>query len=186
VLGAAGVHALLTRTRTLALAVCWVVAVLCVAPIALEEGRFLSWVSGRRSTAAYYDGYGEAGNDMRAVAWLGNHGIAGKIYVFGWNTSVGWLSRRETVSRFGFSMPLLLGEGTPLRSQYRDELLQSLRADPPRYIVVGTQSQQILGRVLTIHDFPELADLIRTSYEKVAEFGQVQIHQLGPAVARVQ
>ena len=70
----------------------------------------------------------------------------------------------------------MLGDG-PLRSQYRAEVLESLRTTPPRYIVVAPQSEEILGRVLTVDDFPELATLLARSYRPVGQFGGITIYE---------
>jgi hypothetical protein len=179
VLGAVGCHAVLPRAKALVLTTLTIAVAQCLAPIGLEELRYLSWVTGRTDTAAYYDGYGEAGNDMRSVDWLREKGAEGKIFVFGWNTSIAWLSHRATVSRFGFSMPLLIGQDLAIRAEYRDELIRTLRSDPPRYIILGTQSQRILRTSLAIADFPALADLVHNSYARAAEFGPIQIYERG-------
>jgi Dolichyl-phosphate-mannose-protein mannosyltransferase len=176
-LGAVGFHHLLPRARTLAVTLLAVIVLHCVVPILFEEQRFLSWAAGRIDTSTYYDGYGEPGDEMRAVAWLRHQGHDGKVFVFGWNSGVAWLGGRETVSRFGFSMPLMIGDGRDIRAEYRDEVLGRLRADPPQYIIVGTQSQRILRRSLTIADFPALAELVSSTYTKVAEFGGIQVHE---------
>jgi len=179
VLGAVGFQAVLPRAKALVITLVAVSVSHCLVPIVFEQMRFVSWITGRTDTAHYYDGYGEAGNDMRAVDWLRNRAREGKVFVFGWNTGIAWLGHRETVSRFGFSMPLLIGEGLDVRAEYRDELLRTLRADPPTYIILGTQSQRILRRPMTVADFPELTDLVHKSYVKVAEFGAIQFHERG-------
>lgn len=173
----AGLHDVWPRARVLVLATAALLIALVLAPVAWEEARFVSWIAGRIGTAAYYDGYGNAGNEMRAVEWLQKSGRDGKVFVFGWNTGIAWLSRRETISRFGFSMPLLIGPETGIRAEYRDEVLQELRADLPRFIIVGTQSSRILRRPMTVGDFPAFAELLDNSYTKVAEFGDILIHE---------
>ena len=112
-----------------------------------------------------------------AVAWLEERGDPGSVFIFGWHSSVAWLSERPTVSRFGYSLPLLMGEGLELRSQYRTEAMAALEAAPPRYIVSGTQSEQIMGRRLTVADFPELAHFIATRYRPAAHLGRITIHE---------
>ncbi len=177
-LGAVGLHALRARSTALACVTWTVILVHCLAPILLEEARFISWLTGRIDRAAYYDGYGQPGDDMKAVEWLRHQGQPGDVFVFGWNGDIAWLSARRIVSRFGFSMPLLMGPEPEVRSAYRKELLSVLAAAPPRYIIVGTQSAQIIGTVMTLDDFPELADLVLTSYREKARFGSVSIHEV--------
>jgi len=177
VLGAVGARVVVDRIRMLAVASLVVILTGCIAPIAIEQFRFLLWIAGRIDTATYYDGYGEPGSEMRAVEWLRTKGADGKVFVFGWNTGVAWLSHREIVSRFGFSMPLLLGGSVNLRSAYQAELLGALRADIPRYIIVGVQSQRILGWSAATSDFPALANFVQSGYSEVAHFGEIQLFE---------
>ena len=179
-LGAVSLHEIRSRIPTLAHVTCTVIALHCLAPIALEEARFVSWMAGLTTRDAYYDAYGEPGDDMKAVRWLREEGQPGDVYVFGWQGAVAWLSERRIVSRFGFSMPLMIGEGLEVRERYRGELLAALRATPPRYILVGTQSERIIGARVTIADFPELSDLVSGGYREVARFGTITIHEIQP------
>jgi hypothetical protein len=157
--------------------VCSVLLLTCAAPIVFEQSRFAAWQLGAIDRDAYYDAYGEPGSEMKAVRWLRTEGRPGKVFVFGWNASIAWLSEREIVSRFGFSMPLLTGGREDIRSRYRAEVLAALRSDPPAYIVEGTVAEQIVGTHLTIDDFPELADLVRNAYREVVRFDTVVIHE---------
>lgn len=179
-LGAVGLHDVRLRMPALAHICCAVIVVHCLAPLVLEEARFASWMIGHTSTASYYDAYGQAGDDMKAVKWLQENGRPGDVYVFGWQGGVAWLSSRQTVSRFGFSMPLMVGDGEGIRARYRDELLEALAATPPRYILVGPQSDRIIGARVSLADFPELADLVSRRYQQVAQFGALTIHEIRP------
>ena len=163
VLAAVGLRDLAERAKTFALIAIATILLGCAAPIGLEEARFLAWQVGAISRQQYYDAYGEPGFDMQAVDWLRTKAAPGKIFTFGWHCAVPWLSERESVSRFGYSLPLMMGEGTPTRSRYREELMSALTADPPKYIVVGALSEQILGTRLSLADFPELAELVGRS-----------------------
>ncbi len=180
VLGALGLHDLLLRAPRLAQIVAVLLVIHCVAPIALEESRFVSWMAGRTTTETYYAGYGEPGDDMKAVSWLRQSGQAGGVYVFGWEAGIVWLSHRPFVSRFGFSMPLLIDVDPGLRDSYRRELLQALDATPPRYIVVGRQSARIMGAAKSIADFPELSELIARAYQPAVQFGPLAIYERRP------
>ncbi len=176
-LGAAGLHAALASARPLALACFVVILAHCLVPIAFDEVRFASWLAGVTDSASYYDGYGDVGDEMRSVRWLKESGRDGKVFVFGWNTGIAWLSGRDIVSRFLFSMPLLIGDTLPVRSAYRDEVLRALTTDPPRYIIIGVQSERIMRRSIGIADFPVLAALVAERYEQVARFGTIRIHE---------
>jgi hypothetical protein len=174
-LGTAGLYEVVSRQRTLAGIACATIMIHCLTPILLEEARFLAWVAGRIDRAAYYDGYGEPGADMRAVRWLREQGQPGTVFIFGWHSSVAWLSERSTVSRFGYSLPLMLGGDVSLRQTYRAEALRALALDPPRYIVVGIQAAQITGERMSMLNFPELAELVETRYRPAAHFGRITI-----------
>ena len=63
-------------------------------------------------------------------------------------------------------------------SWYRAELLEALRATPPGYILVGAQSERIIGRSMTIDDFPELPTLVPHGYKEVTRFDTLTIHEI--------
>jgi hypothetical protein len=176
VLGSIGFESIARRHITLAAIVGVLILANVIAPIALEEARFAAWLSGG-ATARYYDGYGQPGDDMRAVKWLEREGGTGKVFVFGWNAAIPWLGHRETVSRFGFSMPLLIEDDRGFRDRYRDELLAAIRRDPPQFIIVGSDAPRILRRTMTVADFPALAGVLHESYKPVVSFGAIEIHE---------
>lgn len=178
ILGTVGFTGILSRARTLGYVVGGVALVHCLAPILVEEIRFAGWVAGRLDRDSYYAAYGGPGEEMKAVQWFKEQGKAGTVLVFGWHSGIAWLSGRKTASRFGYSLPLVMGNGLEMQSQYRSELLQELKAAPPRYVLVGTQSQLILGRHVTLADFPELEAVVHRNYRPVARFGGITIHEL--------
>jgi hypothetical protein len=178
-LGAVALHDLAARTRVFVSLVLGAVLLHCLAPIGLEEARFAGWLAGRIDRDAYYTAYGAPGDDMKAVRWFRESAQPGTVFVFGWHPVVPWLSERQSVSRFGYSLPLLMGNGLDIRDRYRAEALDALRAAPPRYIIVGTQSEHILGNSMTIADFPALAELVNRSYRPVVRFGEITIYELG-------
>jgi hypothetical protein len=180
ILVAVGIGDLSLRSKAFEPIIAGVILLGCAAPICLEVARFAAWSVGAMTRQAYYDAYGEPGTDMRAVDWLRATAGPGKVFTFGWHCSVPWLSERESVSRFCYSLPLMMGGGTEVQSQYRAEVLAALDSDRPRYILVGDLSDQILGRHLTIADFPELAELLRRAYRPVARLGTITIHEIGP------
>jgi hypothetical protein len=175
VLGAVGFQVVRDKARLVAVVMASAVAIHAAVPVAWEETRFLSWLTGRLGTTAYYDAFGEPGAELRAVSWL-EDAPPGPIYVFGWNTGVAWLARRPTISRFGFSLPLLVDAGD-FRARYRREVMTALETAPARFIIVGTQSERILGGRLSVDDFPELADLLAREYAPAWSTGPIVIHQ---------
>jgi 4-amino-4-deoxy-L-arabinose transferase-like glycosyltransferase len=175
---AIGVRALAERVRPFGKIAAAIILLSCAAPILLEAARFLTWRVGAIDRYAYYDGYGEPGADVRAVDWLKTKAGPGKVFGFGFNCGVPWLAGRDSVSRFCYALPLMMGQGTTIQSQYRAEALAALAVDPPRYIIVGTLSQQILGAELTIADFAELQSLLQRRYHEVARFGAITIFEM--------
>jgi 4-amino-4-deoxy-L-arabinose transferase-like glycosyltransferase len=180
VLVTVGLCDLFDRARSFELILSIALILGCVAPICLEEARFVAWRFGAIDRQEYYNAFGEPGFDMQAVDWLRTTGAPGKIFTFGWHCAVPWLSERQSVSRFGYSLPLMMADETSVRSSYREELIAALTADPPKYIVVGTLSEQILGTRLTIADFPEFAELVEHRYRPVAQFGTIAIYEIRP------
>jgi hypothetical protein len=178
VLAAIGVRALAQRAPAVGQIAAAILLLSCAASILLEGARFLAWQVGAIDRSAYYDGYGEPGADMRAVEWLETKAGPGKVFGFGFNCGVPWLAGRASVSRFCYALPLMMGQGTSVQSQYRAEALDALAVDPPRYIIVGTLSQQILGAELTIADFAELQSLVQRRYHEVARFGAITILEM--------
>lgn len=180
VLVAVGAQAGVARAQTVTRIACAATLLSTVAPIGLEAARFAAWSVGIIDREQYYNAYGEPGIDMQTLEWLETKGRPGKIFTFGWHSSVGWLSQRGTVSRFGYSLPLMMAAGTDYRVKYRSELMAALTVDPPRYIVVGALSDQILGTHLSVGDFPELASLIDRAYQPAAQFGSITVHEMRP------
>lgn len=146
------------------------------APVLYEESRFARWMLGRMPTEAYYDAYGQSGPEMRAVDWMRHHADPGSVFVFGWNPGIAWLTGRTTISRFGFSMPLISGPDD-VRRRYLEEALSSLRRDPPDYFIEGDLSARILGREATLGEVPQLAAFVERGYREVARFGAIVIRE---------
>jgi hypothetical protein len=177
VLGAVGARQLRTQAPVLAVLFVGVLLVHVLAPVGLEEARFARWMAGMITREAYYDGYGpEPGSEMRAVAWLRGQ-PAGDVFMFGWNGTVPWLAERPVISRFGFSMPLLIEAAPGRLAEYRSEALSAIDTAQPRYIIVGTQSERIIGAARSIADFPALAARIARGYRERAHFGSITIYE---------
>ena len=127
----------------------------------------------------YYARFPVAGSDMLAADHIrGRTTEADRIAVWGWNASVIYLAGRRSASTFGYSMPLLDGEGTALRQRYRREFLADLQATRPVYIVVAPQAEKILGRNYGLADFPRLESLVADCYRKEAAFGELTLYRL--------
>jgi 4-amino-4-deoxy-L-arabinose transferase-like glycosyltransferase len=176
ILAVMGLRAMASASVRLAMVTVVVLIGLVAAPVLYEEVRFVSWLGGRTSTEAYYDAYGQAGPEMRAVAWMSREARPGKIFVFGWNAGIAWLTGRDIVSRFGFSMPLLSGTDDMMQ-RYRAEALAALERDPPTYFIEGDISPKILGRSPALADVPDLAAFVARGYREVARLGSIVIRE---------
>ncbi len=127
-----------------------------------EVSKWVSFISQRIDREEYYAGFGDIPYaSIQAADYIREHtAVEDRIYVWGWDAVIYYLSGRQSSTRFGFSMPLLMGEGTEIQAAYRREFLASLKANPPVYIVIGPQSELILGRECDLCDFQEFADLV--------------------------
>ena len=145
-----------------------------------------SWASftiGLRTADDYYARFpiarGVAGSDLLAADYIRDRTTENdRVAVWGWNVSVNYLAGRRSASKFGYSMPLILGEGTELRERYRSEFLADLQATRPVYIVVAPQAEEVLGRSYGLAGFPALESLVMNCYRREAAFGQLTVYRL--------
>jgi hypothetical protein len=145
----------------------------------VETIRWIAWQAGFTSTEEYYDGFGIPGPDVRAARYLTEHSAAGdKVVIWGWNSSILFMSRRQSPTRFGWSMPLMLGAGTEARARYRREFLCDISRNPPRWIVKAPQSEMLLGGRFTIDDFPEFAALLNSHYSARTTISDLVLYEL--------
>jgi hypothetical protein len=142
-----------------------ITALYAAAHPALETVRWVAWQVGLTSSDQYYDEFGIPGPDIRAARYLAEHsGADDGVVIWGWNASILFMSERQSPTRFGWSMPLMLGEGTAVREAFRREFLCDISRDPPRWIVNAPQSERLLGGHFTVEDFPAFAALLSRHY----------------------
>jgi hypothetical protein len=145
----------------------------------LEVVNWLAFVSHRVSREQYYAGFGVPGPEMQAADYLLDRtGEDDRVFIWGWDTTILYLSDRQTISRFGFSMPLVMGEGTTQREAYRQEFLESLYTNPPVYIVVAPQSDVVLGGHYDLSNFGQLAEFVSSRYVEEKRFGDLALHRI--------
>lgn len=102
------------------------------------------------------------------------------IFVWGFDSAVYLFAQRPAASRFGFSYPLI--GGTPeWRARARAELMETLRARPPKLIVVQTNDyiRIMASRPSSAHlaEFPELAAMLAERYGRSLDLGDFQVHR---------
>ena len=147
----------------------------CVHP-AFETARFASWIAGVTDRDTYLDGFGIPGAESRAARHIQARTTDDdEVAMWGWNTAIVYMSGRRVATRFGFSMPLLMGGDSPTRAAYRHEFMEGLRRRPPRYVVDAPQSEMLLGGHFDLSDFPELADFLKSRYVEEARFGELKV-----------
>jgi hypothetical protein len=147
----------------------------------LETFEFFRYAAGLTTREAYYTHFGIPGDDLRAAQYLHDHtGESASVVVLGWNASVLYLSNRRSPTRFGYSMPLFMGEGNELRESYRSEFMRTLEASPPEIVVVGQLSEMILGTNYSVTDFPAFAAVLHQKYRRTQRFGHIDIYELLP------
>lgn len=162
--------------RALGAALLLVLILHCTIRPALETVNWLAFVMQRVSTAQYYAGFGIPGNDMQAAEYIrARTNDQDRIVVWGWSIAISYLAGRQSVSRFGYSMPLLMGETTDVCNSYRQEFMAAVKATPPKYIVVGPLSDVILRKHYELEDFPEFAGFIASNYMQETQFGDLHL-----------
>ena len=146
---------------------------------ASEVVNWTSYMVGLRDKAAYYDTFGVPGPDYRMVDYIESiGGPEDRLFIMGWNIEILYMTGRETVSRLGYSLPVWMGEGTPLREQYRAELMRDLTTRPPEMIVVAPQAKRLLGETVTLEDFFEFNEFLANQYDPEARFGDLELYVL--------
>ena len=145
---------------------------------AFEVARWFGYITGATSQKSYYDNFGFPGDDILAAKYINeNTSVNDHVLVWGWNTAIIYLSERQSPTRFGFSMPLIMGSGnaTP-KTLYRQEFMNNLHKKPPVYIVVAPLSEVILGGSYELSDFLVFEKFIATKYKEEIRFGDLILY----------
>jgi hypothetical protein len=98
-----------------------------------------------------------------------------KLFVWGRDATVIFLSGLRSSTRFVFSLPLY--EPGPFFDQYRSEVVRELQSDPPRFILTGATYGD-LDKTQFLRSFPELDRLVQSRYEHKAQFGVLDLFEL--------
>jgi hypothetical protein len=145
----------------------------------LEIGHWAAYAARLEPADRYYDHFGIPGNERRAAAYIRAHSLKSDgVAIYGWNASILFMSERTSPTRFVFSLPLLAGEGAPIRNAYRSEFMTALQRVPPTYVVVGPQSEMLLGRRFALSDFPEFEQFLSMRYARERAFGELELYHL--------
>ncbi len=152
-------------------------AIVLIASVALGPARSVvrwsSLVAGTRTSEQYYhDYFRQVSSGIRAADYLRAHSSErDRIAVWGSNAGILYLSRRASATRFGTYDPVVRGDGTAIRLKYREEYLESLERQRPRYLVVSTQDLSDTVTPADLRGFPELLAFVGDHYEVARELG---------------
>jgi hypothetical protein len=132
----------------------------------------------------------DLGEDVALADHLRAHTEAHeRIQVWGHESLVYYLARRDAASRFQTSNPLVTrrsdGELTPMQRRWRAEFLRDLAQDPPRYVVITRDdhwwwapeqrsSEQLLD------DFPEWKRFVEERYALERRIGRFLVLRRQP------
>ncbi len=106
-----------------------------------------------------------------------------RVFVWGYAPTIYVRAERHTVSRFLYNFPLR----TPWRNaEYQDELMASLRAEPPDVFIVASDDryQGLTGSkkdsTELLRDFEELNDFVGALYALDARIGRYAVYRRKP------
>jgi len=110
--------------------------------------------------------------DYRISLYLRGHTQkAEKIFIWGWESLIYFLSERKPASRFIFIYPLIQSD-FDTRENFRKILLAELKKERPRYFVVARKDQNPIdeiGSEKRLSSFPEVLELLKLKYYKEKE-----------------
>lgn len=190
ILGAVGLHASIKRrsesddpsppaSRALGIALFFVVFLHASIHPAFEVLNWVTHVAGVTDNASYYDTFGVPGNDYRMSEHIrASSSRDDRLFVMAWNAELLYTTDRESASRFGYSLPFWMGEGTDFQSRYRTEVMDTLRRAPPELIVVAPQALPLVGRNVDLEEFAQFARFLDDRYQLDVTFGDLSLYRL--------
>jgi hypothetical protein len=138
---------------------------------AFDVARFGAYMAGINDADAYAMGFTTPGPDRLAARHLREHSLPDdKLVIWGWNTSILYLSELQSPSRFGDSLALVNGPGSPERAAMRREFLAAIDREKPTFILVDEDNREMFGQPAALADFDELAQIVAHSYREEARF----------------
>jgi hypothetical protein len=133
---------------------------------------------GAESAEAHYEKYKfrdyVAADEIEAARFLEAHTAPDdRVFVWGVDATLNYLSQRPNPTRFVFNMPLSLQ--SPFRAQYRSETMQTLSAAPPAYIVVGAPWEW--DKQTALADFAEFDAFLKQGYALETKIGNLDLYR---------
>jgi len=124
------------------------------------------------------------GDQMRVVDYLkANSRPQDEVYVWGTAPLINFLPQRNSPSRFVSNLGLM---SAWVPERWRQELVNSLKASHPRYIVVerndpvSTLTFTTMDSEQYLQVYPGLAGILQAQYHPEANYQDFEIYQLGP------
>ena len=148
------------------------------------------WRNPEKSYGSYWWSLGieHLAGEFQAVRYLKSYSAPGdEVYVWGTAPLIYFLSARECPSRFVSNLGLVSDWAPPA---WRDELVQTLKAKPPRFIIVERRDAipAVSGTTLDSQEYlvryPALANVLHRQYLRVKAFRNFIVYErLGRAAA---
>ncbi len=147
-----------------------------------EVKNWVTYLSGNTNRIEYYSQMGIPAQEYQTAEYIKlRTNYEDRIFIWGMNAAIYYLTDRQSISRFGFSMPFMFGAGTGVQEQYKQEFLSDLANNLPVYIVVAPPNQlEAIGTSNDINKFIEFAILLDTRYELEQQFGDLKLYRLLP------
>lgn len=168
------------ETAPLLLAVSTVAVLAFYAAInpAVSVARWAAFAAGVWGEEQYYGQFRYATSGMKAARYLRERTTArDQVALWGNNSAILYLSRRVSPTRFGFYLPLIRGEGTRVRAEYRAEYLRTLQHARPTYFVVSTEDLSETTVPNDLRGFPELLTFVMQNYRLERAFSSVTLYR---------
>lgn len=131
------------------------------------------YLSGRISQSEYFDFYGETVNlNLKLRDWLViNSSVSDRVYIWGNAPWVYYLSSRRPATKY------LAAYQHTFVKEARGEVTAELTADPPRFIIVTNEPDDISAVKVPTPEFAELDDLLAAEYHLAAKVLRADIYE---------
>jgi hypothetical protein len=121
-------------------------------------------------------------DQLRVIDYLKeNSGSDDQVYVWGTAPLINFLTQRRNPSRFVSNLALISPWGP---DRWRQELVRTLEAKRPRYVVVvrndeiPTVSYTMMDSEKYLRVYPALTDLLKRHYQAAADLGDFEVYRL--------
>jgi hypothetical protein len=137
--------------------------------LGVEVGNWATYVAGLKDKVAFRYGFGSPGPEFEVIEHIRHHKKPGeRIAVMGWNAAIQYESGLQAASRHFYSLPFWMAE-----------FMKDLKARPPEHVVVSTtQAARLVGRQVSMEEFPEFHAFITDGYEESTRIDDFIVYHL--------